>query len=106
MPVASLEGHHAGVNAVGWSSKPGFTRNICTCSDDREVFVWNVPNHGTVSDAPSHETTPALSYQAESEVNNMVWSKTHHDWVAIAVGEKLQILRVYDPDTSGSVVAT
>ena len=37
---------------------------------------------------------PILAYYAESEVNQLQWSKTQPDWVAIAVAKKLQILRV------------
>ena len=37
---------------------------------------------------------PILAYSAESEVNQLQWSKTQPDWVAIAFDKKLQILRV------------
>ena len=37
---------------------------------------------------------PILAYQAESEINQLQWSKVHHDWVSIAFGNKLQCLRV------------
>ena len=37
---------------------------------------------------------PILAYYAESEVNQLQWSKAQPDWVAICFDKKLQILRV------------
>ena len=37
---------------------------------------------------------PILAYTAEGEVNQLQWSASQSDWVAIAFGQKLQILRV------------
>ena len=36
----------------------------------------------------------ARRYNAEAEINQLQWSKTQPDWVAIAFDKKLQILRV------------
>ena len=37
---------------------------------------------------------PILAYTAESEINMLQWSAAQPDWIAIAFGKKLQILRV------------
>ena len=39
-------------------------------------------------------TDPILAYSAGAEINQLQWSSTQPDWVAIAFGQKLQILRV------------
>jgi WD repeat-containing protein 68 len=37
---------------------------------------------------------PILAYTAGAEINQLQWSSTQPDWVAIAFSSKLQILRV------------
>ena len=39
-------------------------------------------------------TDPILAYTADSEINQLQWSKAHNDWCAIAYANKMQILRV------------
>ena len=48
----------------------------------------------TIRFAYHYMPDPILAYSAESEVNQLQWSKTQPDWVAIAFDKKLQILRV------------
>ena len=35
-----------------------------------------------------------LAANLEAQINQLQWSKVHHDWVSIAFGNKLQCLRV------------
>ena len=35
-----------------------------------------------------------LSVGVTTEINQLQWSTIHHDWVSIAFGNKMQILRV------------
>lgn len=37
---------------------------------------------------------PILAYTAESEINQLQWSTSQPDWIAIAYHSKLQTLRV------------
>jgi WD repeat-containing protein 68 len=37
---------------------------------------------------------PILAYRAEAEVNQVQWSKSQPDWIAICFNKTLQILRV------------
>ena len=37
---------------------------------------------------------PILAYNAEGEINNLQWSSSQPDWIAIAYANKMQILRV------------
>jgi WD40 repeat protein len=86
-PVAELSGHRAGVNAIAWA--PHSPCHICTAGDDKQALIWDLQEMGV---KPIED--PILAYQAESEINQLQWSSIHHDWVSIAFGNKMQILRV------------
>lgn len=47
---------------------------------------------------------PILAYTAGAEINQLQWSSTQPDWVAIAFSSKLQILRVWAPYLCHSVI--
>ena len=85
-PVSVLKGHRAGVNAIAWA--PHSPCHICTAGDDNQALIWDL------QEMPKPIDDPILAYQAESEINQLQWSKVHHDWVSIAFGNKLQCLRV------------
>jgi len=87
VPVAELERHQACVNAVAWA--PHSACHICTAGDDSQALIWDMsakPVDGGLD--------PILAYTAGGEVNQLQWSASQSDWVAIAFGQKLQILRV------------
>jgi WD repeat-containing protein 68 len=39
-------------------------------------------------------TAPILAYNAEDHVNQLQWSSAQPDWIAIAYGRSIQVLRV------------
>jgi WD repeat-containing protein 68 len=86
LPAATLNGHSQCVNAISWA--PHSSRHICTAGDDNQALIWDL------STMPRRVEEPILAYYAESEVNQLQWSKTQPDWVAICFDKKLQILRV------------
>ena len=86
IPVAELGAHQASVNSVAWA--PHSSCHICTAGDDNQALIWDL------SHMPKPIEDPILAYCAESEVNQLQWSKTQPDWVAICFDKKLQILRV------------
>eukprot|EP00824_Muranothrix_gubernata_P014288 TRINITY_DN29620_c0_g1_i1.p1 TRINITY_DN29620_c0_g1~~TRINITY_DN29620_c0_g1_i1.p1 ORF type:complete len:386 (-),score=79.33 TRINITY_DN29620_c0_g1_i1:72-1070(-) len=86
LPVAELQGHNACVNAIAWA--PHSSCHICTAGDDSQALIWDL------SQMPKPIDDPILAYTAEAEVNQLQWSSAQPDWVAIAFGTKLQILRV------------
>jgi WD repeat-containing protein 68 len=43
---------------------------------------------------PSAAADPILAYRAEAEINQVQWSKSQPDWIAICFNKTLQILRV------------
>ena len=88
LPVAELTGHDGPVNAVAWA--PHSSSHICTCSDDSHALIWDLSSIG----GPKPVEDPILAYDAKKEINNMLWSESQPDWISIAFGDTLQILRV------------
>lgn len=87
LPTAVLDGHSQCVNALAWA--PHSTCHICTAGDDNQALIWDLSSLEQKS-----ITDPILAYYAESEVNQLQWSRGQPDWVAICFDKKLQILRV------------
>ena len=86
LPVATLEGHNAAVNAIAWA--PHSSSHIATCGDDSNTLIWDLAT------LPSPVEDPILAYNAKSSVNNMLWSAAQPDWISIVFDNKMQILRV------------
>lgn len=86
LPAAKLEGHSQCVNALAWA--PHSSCHLCTAGDDNQALIWDL------SSMPKPIEDPILAYSADAEVNQLQWSKTQPDWVAICHDKKLQLLRV------------
>jgi len=74
------------VDAFSWA--PHSSCHICTAGDDKQALIWDL------SVMPNAVTDPILSYKADSEITSLQWSATQFDWVAIAFGKTLQMLKV------------
>ncbi|PRP86320.1 hypothetical protein PROFUN_05461 [Planoprotostelium fungivorum] len=86
LPAAELDGHLACVNGISWA--PHSSCHVCSAGDDRQALIWDL------SQLPNSIEEPALAYTAEAEINQLQWSTSQPDWISIAYGPKLQILRV------------
>jgi len=86
LPVAELLGHTACVNAMAWA--PHSSCHVCTAGDDSQALIWDL------SQMPKPIEDPILAYCADAEINQLQWSASQPDWVAIAFDKKMQILRV------------
>ena len=87
IPVAVLDGHKGSVaNALAWA--PHSSCHICTAGDDTRAIIWDL------SPLPKKIEDPILAYNAAREINQLMWSHTEPDWVSIACGKQVQILRV------------
>lgn len=87
LPAAELNGHHnACLNALAWA--PHSSCHICTAGDDKQALIWDL------KPLPKPIEEPILAYNAESEVNQLQWSTAQPNWISIAFGSKMQILRV------------
>ncbi|CAF4542394.1 unnamed protein product, partial [Rotaria sp. Silwood2] len=85
-PVARLNNHRAGVNGIAWA--PHSPCHICTASDDRQALIWDIQQ------MPKTIEDPILAYTADGEINQVQWSTTQPDWIAICFNNFLEILRV------------
>lgn len=85
-PAAELSAHTACINALQWA--PHSSCHIATAGDDAQTLIWDL------SSMPEPVTTPILAYEAGAEINQMQWSMSQPDWIAITYDHDLQILRV------------
>ena len=90
LPVAELQRHQASVNALAWA--PHSSCHICTAGDDSQALIWDL---SSMSQPMDTGLDPILAYSAGAEVNQLQWSTTQPDWVAVCFGQKTQILRVW-----------
>ncbi|KAG6481740.1 WD repeat-containing protein LWD1-like [Zingiber officinale] len=100
-PVVELHRHQASVNAIAWA--PHSSCHICTAGDDSQALIWDLSSmggdHGNVQKSMAAASAeggldPILAYTAGAEIEQLQWSSSQPDWVAIAYSTKLQILRV------------
>ncbi|KAF9620481.1 hypothetical protein IFM89_013098 [Coptis chinensis] len=89
LPVVELQRHQASVNAIAWA--PHSSCHICTAGDDSQALIWDLSSMGQPVEGG---LDPILAYTAGSEIEQLQWSSSQPDWVAIAFSSKLQILRV------------
>ena len=89
LPVVELEGHLNNANAIAWA--PHSASHICSAGDDMQALIWDISNMGK---AVEGGLDPILAYTAAAEIEQLQWSSSQPDWVAIAFSNKLQILRV------------
>jgi WD repeat-containing protein 68 len=86
VPVAELRGHDQGVNAMAWA--PHSHCHICSAGDDSQALIWDLQA------LPRPIEDPILAYKADGPVNQLQWSLSQPDWIAIGFGKTMQILRV------------
>jgi DDB1- and CUL4-associated factor 7 len=86
--VAELLGHQGAVNSIAWA--PHSPHHICTCGEDRQALIWELPMRGKSNVIED----PILAFSAVGEINQLQWSASHEDWVAICFKDNVQILKV------------
>lgn len=91
-PVAELRRHRGDVNGVAWA--PQSRGHLCSVGDDGRALIWDVAAAATAAPAPAEGVDPVLVYTAEAEINQVKWSAAQPEWVAVAFGNKAQLLRV------------
>ncbi|XP_021736101.1 WD repeat-containing protein LWD1 [Chenopodium quinoa] len=89
LPVVELQRHQASANAIAWA--PHSSCHICTAGDDMQALIWDLSSMGQPVEGG---LDPILAYTAGAEIEQLQWSSSQPDWVAIAFSNKLQILRV------------
>lgn len=85
IPVYSLSGHNNCVNALAWSPADG--NHLITGADDHQALIWEV-HHS------QNNIDPRSVYNADSEINNLVWSTVENEWIAISKNKEISVLRI------------
>ena len=57
-------------------------------ADDHQALIWDIQQ------MPRAIEDPILAYTAAGEINQIQWSSTQPDWIAICYNNCLEILRV------------
>lgn len=57
-------------------------------ADDHQALIWDIQS------MPRAIEDPILAYTAAGEINQIQWSSTQPDWIAICYNNCLEILRV------------
>jgi WD repeat-containing protein 68 len=71
------------------SATRAYTVHARACSaDDHQALIWDI------SALPRAIEDPILAYTAAGELNQVHWSTTQPDWIAITFDRSLEILRV------------
>jgi len=86
IPVTELVGHTQPVNALSWA--PHSSCHIITGAEDRSALIWDLSTLQKTTD------TPILHYEADGEIDALQWSSLQNEWIAAAIGNKVQLLRV------------
>ncbi|BFU22761.1 wd-repeat protein [Entamoeba histolytica] len=86
IPYTQLKVHRNSVNAISWA--PNKATQLCSASDDHKALIWDIAPVAEGADPQ------VLQYEAEAEVNNIVWATLYPEWVCASVGNQIQALRV------------
>lgn len=73
-------------SAAAWA--PSNPLHLCSAAEDRQALIWELPQ------SPGNIEEPILAYKADSYIEQLQWSPTTPEWLGIAFGQKVQILRV------------
>ncbi|CAM8962716.1 unnamed protein product [Rhodiola kirilowii] len=87
VPMMELRKHKGSVNGVAWSPKEG--SHVCSVGDDARAMIWEVVQ-GRGGGGPE----PSMWYRSSAEINNVRWCGVDLEWIAIAFGNKLQLLKI------------
>lgn len=87
-PVARLNNHRACVNGMAWA--PHSSCHIATAADDHQALIWDIQHMA----AQRAIEDPILAYTAQGAINQIQWSASQPDWIAICYNRALEMLRV------------
>lgn len=86
VPVAQLRGHASELNAIAWA--PHSSCHLVTAGEDCQTLIWDV------SSLPAAVHEPILAYACDGPINQLHWSALQPEWIGIAFGDRVRILRV------------
>ena len=75
--------------SLSLSLSPSFSLSFSLSpADDHQALIWDIQQ------IPQPIEVPILAYLAQSEINQVQWSISQSDWIAICFQDKVEILRV------------
>lgn len=83
-PYATFNTHTNVVNAMAWSPKSN--AHLCTVSDDKTAYLWDIID--------KNDDDPKMKFKANYEINNVDWSESNPEWLAIVANKELQLLKI------------
>ncbi|KAI8054060.1 hypothetical protein BDF22DRAFT_743031 [Syncephalis plumigaleata] len=102
-PFVELHGHTEPLTGIVWSPQEELT--LCSCGEDGQVIMWDVKQTSSSgrmaagsANSPTALNAPLVSPKGKfthlCEANNVVWSRTRPDWVAVTSARLLYELPV------------
>lgn len=84
-PVYTLIGHSNCVNTLSWSPIHG--SHLLTGADDHQAYLWDIQRSVSTIE-------PTFVHSADSEINNIVWSSAHPNYIGISKNKDIDVLRI------------
>jgi len=81
---ATFNTHTNVVNAMAWSPKSN--AHLCTVSDDKTAYLWDILD--------KNDDDPKMAFKANNAINNVDWSESNPEWLAIVANKELQLLKI------------
>lgn len=85
-PYAFLTYHSNVVNALSWA--PHSNAYITSVGDDKNAFIWDIQM------ISNRTEEPVMSYHSKFEIDNVIWSESHDEWIGITGSNNLQLLKI------------
>ena len=85
VPVYTLTGHSSCANTLAWSTIDG--SHLITGADDHQAYLWDIKQNMS-------NIEPRFVYSTDSEINNIVWSYTQPEWIAISKNKDIDVLKI------------
>lgn len=85
-PYACLNFHTNLVNEICWS--PNSWSHICSVGDDKNALVWDI------SLCENKGEEPIGCYKSENEIENVQWSESHEEWIAVNSNNVMKLLKI------------
>ncbi|THF95130.1 hypothetical protein TEA_016116 [Camellia sinensis var. sinensis] len=86
---ANLKLYSSGGMHIAWA--PHSSCPICPAGDDSQALLWDLSSIGQPLESG---LDPILAYTAGADIEQLQWSSSQPDWVAIAFSTQLLILRI------------
>ncbi|KAF0700364.1 Aste57867_9114 [Aphanomyces stellatus] len=85
IPIMELPHETGHMNAIAWS--PTSPHYICTVGEQHEALMWDISQS-------TQERRPVLGYHGGAPINQVQWSSTHPEFLAMGVDKTVHVVTV------------